>query len=155
MSLMLVAPSAIAAAIETSTIPLSMNWDVLFFLSAPDRPAVSPVWSAALRSRMAPACPTRPFPSAVTFRAWSHPLCCMAKSAPAWKLLSVVTGNLPGPGRSSPFERGKRKGTAAPRPSPSSRSPSSRSARTHKVHAPATPGTTKPQATETEIAAGR
>ena len=110
MSLMLVAPSAIAAAIETSAIPLSMNWDVLFFLSAPDRPAVSPVWSAALRSRIAPACPTRPFPSAVTFRAWSHPLCCMAKSAPAWKLLRVVTGNLPGPGRSSPFERGKTEG---------------------------------------------
>ena len=26
--------------------------------------------------------PTRPAPSAVTFRAWSHPLCCMTKSAP-------------------------------------------------------------------------
>lgn len=35
------------------------------------------------RSRAAPAWPTRPVPSAVTFRAWSQPLCRMAKSAPA------------------------------------------------------------------------
>ena len=74
MSLMLVAPSAIAAAIETSTIPRSSSGDVPFFRSAGLRAAVSPAWSAALRSRIAPACPTRPFPSAVTFRAWSHPL---------------------------------------------------------------------------------
>ena len=37
MSLMLVAPSAIAAAIETSTIPRSNNCDVLFFRSAAHR----------------------------------------------------------------------------------------------------------------------
>ena len=37
---------------------------------------------AAFRSSTAPAWPTRPVPSAVTFRAWSHPLCSMAKSAP-------------------------------------------------------------------------
>ena len=79
MSLMLVAPSAITAAIETSTIPRSSRGDVPFLRSAALRPAVSPAWSAALRRRIAPAWPTRPVPSAVTFRAWSHPLCCMAK----------------------------------------------------------------------------
>ena len=82
MSLMLVAPSAIAAAIDTSTIPRSSSGDVPFFRSAELRAAVSPAWSAALRSRIAPACPTRPFPSAVTFRAWSHRVSSMAKSAP-------------------------------------------------------------------------
>ena len=95
-------------------------------------PAVSPAWSAALRSSTAPAWPTRPVPSAVTFRAWSHPLCCMAKSAPAWNLLSVVTGNLPEPGRSSPSKPAK--GTAAPRPSPCHSRARRRSPRTHKVH---------------------
>ncbi len=69
MSLMLVAPSAIAAAIETSTIPRSSSGDVPFFRSAALRPPVSPAWSAALRSKIAPAWPTRSFPSAVTFRA--------------------------------------------------------------------------------------
>ena len=82
MSLMLVAPSAIAAASETSTVPRSKTGELPFFRSAPLSCAVSPAWSAALRSRTAPAWPTRPVPSAVTFRAWSHPLCCMAKSAP-------------------------------------------------------------------------
>jgi hypothetical protein len=85
MSLMLVAPSAIATAIDVSTVPRSSSGDVLFFSRAVLSPAVSPSWSAALRSRMAPAWPTRPFPSAVTFRAWSHPLSCMAKSAPGCK----------------------------------------------------------------------
>jgi len=47
--------------------------------SAALRPAVSPAWSAALRRSIAPAWPTRPVPPPVTFRAWSHPLCCMAK----------------------------------------------------------------------------
>jgi hypothetical protein len=42
-SLMLVAPSAIAAAIEISTIPRSSSGDVPFFLSALDSPPVSPV----------------------------------------------------------------------------------------------------------------
>ena len=41
--------------------------------SAAPSPAVSPAWSAALRSRIAPACPTRPVPPPVTFRAWSQP----------------------------------------------------------------------------------
>jgi hypothetical protein len=40
---MLVAPSAIAAAIEISTIPRSSSGDVPFFLSALDSPPVSPV----------------------------------------------------------------------------------------------------------------
>ena len=82
MSLMLVAPSAIAAASETSTTPRSSSGDAPFLRTAALRPAVSPAWSAAFRSSTAPAWPTRPVPSAVTFRAWSHPLCSMAKSAP-------------------------------------------------------------------------
>ena len=49
MSLMLVAPSAITAAIETSTIPRSSRGEVPFLRSAALRPAVSPAWSAALR----------------------------------------------------------------------------------------------------------
>jgi hypothetical protein len=52
---MLVAPSAIAVAIETSAVPRSNSGDVLFSLSALPRKPVSPAWSAALRSRMAPA----------------------------------------------------------------------------------------------------
>ena len=69
MSLMLVAPSAIAAASETSTIPRSSSGEVPFVRSAALSCPVSPDWSAALRSRMAPAWPTRPVPSAVTLRA--------------------------------------------------------------------------------------
>src|SRR6266581_7198259 len=53
-------------------------------------------------SKTAAAWPTRPAPSAVTFRARSHPLSCMAKSAPVRELRRVVTRNLPEPGRSSP-----------------------------------------------------
>ena len=105
MSLMLAAPSAIAAAIETSTIPRSSSGDVPFLRSAALRPAVSPAWSAALRSKIAPACPTRPFPSAVTFRAWSHPLSCMVRGAPVPGDSGVVTRNLPEPGRSSPLNK--------------------------------------------------
>jgi hypothetical protein len=82
MSLMLVAPSAIETATETSTIPRSSSGVVLFFRSAALSCPARPDWPAALRSRMAPAWPTRPFPSEVTLRAWSHPLSCMAKSAP-------------------------------------------------------------------------
>ena len=69
MSLMLVAPSAIAAASKTSTTPRSSSGDALFMRSAALRPAVSPAWSAVFRSSTAPAWPTRPAPSAVTFRA--------------------------------------------------------------------------------------
>jgi hypothetical protein len=82
MSLMLTAPSAIAAAIETSTMPRSRTGDVPFFCSAALSCPVSPAWSAASRSRTAPAWPTRPVPPPVTFRAWSHPLCWIARSAP-------------------------------------------------------------------------
>ena len=69
ISLMLVAPSAIAAAIDTSTIPRSSRGDVPAFRNDALRAAVRPAWSAALRSRTAPACPTRPVPPPVTFRA--------------------------------------------------------------------------------------
>jgi hypothetical protein len=82
ISLMLVAPSAIAAATDASTIPRSRTGDLPAFRSAVPSHAVSPDWSAALRSRIAPAWPTRPAPSPVTFRPWSQPLCCMTKSAP-------------------------------------------------------------------------
>jgi hypothetical protein len=51
MSLMLVAPSAIATARETSTVPRSSSGELPFPRSAADRPAVRPSWSAALRSR--------------------------------------------------------------------------------------------------------
>ena len=102
MSLMLVAPSAIATAIDTSTVPRPKTGDVPAFCSAAPSQPVSPAWSAALRSRIAPACPTRPVPPPVTFRAWSHGICCMAKSAPLWKLQVWLPRNLPEPGRSSP-----------------------------------------------------
>ena len=101
MSLMLVAPTAIAAASDTSTVPRSKTGEAPFFRSALLSCAVSPAWSAALRSRTAPAWPTSPVPPAVTFSAWSHPLCCMARSAPVQGIIVVVTRNLPGPGRSS------------------------------------------------------
>lgn len=51
MSLMLEAPSAIAAATETSTIPRPSSGDVPFFRSATLSQPVSPAWSTALRSR--------------------------------------------------------------------------------------------------------
>jgi hypothetical protein len=71
---MLVAPSAIAAATDTSTIPRSKTGDVPAFRSAAPSQPVSPDWSAALRSKIAPAWPTRPAPPPVTFRPWSQPL---------------------------------------------------------------------------------
>jgi len=55
MSLTLVAPSAIATASDASTIPRSSSGDATFFSRAEDSPAVRPSWSAALRSRIAPA----------------------------------------------------------------------------------------------------
>ena len=79
---MLVAPSAIAAAIEINAIPRSSSGDVPAFRNAALSAAVSPAWSAVLRSRTAPAWPIRPVPPPVTFRAWSHRVSCMAKSAP-------------------------------------------------------------------------
>ena len=44
--------------------------------------AVSPTRSAHLRSRTAPACPTKPLPLAVTVRLWSHPLRLLTRRAP-------------------------------------------------------------------------
>ena len=67
MSLMLVAPRAIAAAMDTSAAPRSTCGDFRGRASAGPSPPVSPVRSAASRSSTAPACPTSPFPSAVTF----------------------------------------------------------------------------------------
>ena len=93
--------------------------DLPAFRSAALRPAVSPAWSAALRSSTAPACPTRPVPSPVTFRAWSHRVSCMAKSAPvSGKLQGVVTRNLPEPGRSSPLNPPSRARRAPGPPAP-------------------------------------
>ncbi len=64
ISLMLVAPSAIAAAIDTSTIPRSSSGHVPAFRTAALRPPVSPAWSAALRSRTAPTWPDQARPAA-------------------------------------------------------------------------------------------
>ena len=94
MSLMLVAPSAIAAAIETSAIPRS-------------EPAMSPpsaapgtrrgqahlVGGLAEQDRARVADQARP--AAVTFRAWSHRVSCMAKSAPVREV--ATCGNLQSP----------------------------------------------------------
>jgi hypothetical protein len=68
MSLMLLAPSAIAAAMDTSATPRSACGDFRGRASAGPSPPVSPVRSASSRSSTAPACPTSPLPSAVTFR---------------------------------------------------------------------------------------
>ena len=76
------APSAIATAIDTTTTPRLSCGNVPARASAASTAAVSPHWSASFRSRTPPQCPTRPAPSSVTFRPWSQPLCCMAKSAP-------------------------------------------------------------------------
>jgi hypothetical protein len=46
-----VAPSAIAAATETSTIPRSKTGDIPAFRSAATRPAVSPAWSQTSGNR--------------------------------------------------------------------------------------------------------
>ena len=72
MSRMLVAPSAIATAIDTSATPRSSSGDLPARASAGPSSAVSPHWSASLRSSTAPACPIRPSPSAVTDRLWSQ-----------------------------------------------------------------------------------
>ena len=67
MSFMLVAPSAIATAMDTSATPRSTSGNFPARVSADPRAAVSPAWSASLRSSTAPACPTRHSPSPVTF----------------------------------------------------------------------------------------
>jgi hypothetical protein len=64
---MLVAPSAIEAATDTSAIPRSTCGDFRGRASAGPSSPVSPARSAASRSSTAPACPASPFPSAVTF----------------------------------------------------------------------------------------
>ena len=67
MSFMLVAPSAIATAMDTNATPRSTSGNFPARVSADLRAAVSPAWSASLRSSTAPACPTRHSPSPVTF----------------------------------------------------------------------------------------
>ena len=67
MSVMLVAPSAIATAMDTSATPRSTSGNFPLRASADPSAAVSPARSASLRSSTAPACPTRPSPSPVTF----------------------------------------------------------------------------------------
>jgi hypothetical protein len=83
MSFMLVAPSTIAAAMDTRAMPRSTSGNFPARASADPSAAVSPDWSASLRSSTAPACPARPSPSLVTFSAWSHRVSSVMKSAPA------------------------------------------------------------------------
>ena len=66
MSVMLVAPSAIATAMLTSATPRSTSGNFPARASADPSAAVSPARSASLRSSTAPACPTSPPSSAVT-----------------------------------------------------------------------------------------
>ena len=72
MSAIAVAPIAIAIAVETSTMPRLSCGNVPFRERASFSAAVRPHPSASLRSRIPPACPTRPLPSPVTSRAWSQ-----------------------------------------------------------------------------------
>ena len=83
MSLMLVAPSTIATAIDTSATPLSTSGNFPARASADPSAAVSPTRSASLRSSTAPASPASPSASAVTLSPWSHGISFIAKSAPA------------------------------------------------------------------------
>jgi hypothetical protein len=145
MSLMLVAPSAIATASDASTVPRSSSGAVPFLSRAALSAAVSPSWSAALRSRMAPAWPTSPFPPAVTFRAWSHPLCCMAKSAPGWKLRACGNRESPRP-RALFALKAARDGRFAAVPC---HSRDQRPARTNKVRPSPARYAVKPQLTPT------
>ena len=83
ISLMLVARSAIATAIDTKTTPPRLNCgNVPARVNAASSAAVSPHWSASFRNKTPPQCSAKPAPSSVTFKPWSQPLCCMAKSAP-------------------------------------------------------------------------
>lgn len=66
MSDMLVAPSTTVTANETRTVPRSHQPGPLPRGSTWFKPLVRPVRSAHLRSKTAPACPTRPFPSELT-----------------------------------------------------------------------------------------
>jgi hypothetical protein len=94
---MLVAPSAIATAMDTSAIPRPASGNFPARASAGPSAAVSPAWPASLRSSTAPACPTRPSPSPVTFSAWSQPVSCITKRAPArrwqWCGYRVISQN--------------------------------------------------------------
>jgi hypothetical protein len=92
MSRMLVAPSTIATATGTSATPLSISGNFPARASGGPSAAVSPVWSASLRSSTAPACPVRPSASAVTDRSRSHRVSFNTKSAPGrGNYIGVVT----------------------------------------------------------------
>ena len=132
MSLMLVAPSAIAAASETSTTPRSSSGDVPFL---PQRGAQARGKSRLVRGlpeqdRAGVADQARPVRG--DLQGMVPPVMLHGEERSGLELLSVVTGNLPDPGRSSPS---KPKGTAAPRPSPCHSRVWS-GPRTHKVHRP-------------------
>ena len=113
---MLVAPSAIAAAIDTSTIPRSSSGDVPAFRSAALRRGGQSrlVGGLAEQDRAGVADQARP--------AAGHLQGMVPPRYPAWRralqspgsCIGVVTCNLPEPGRSSPLKPAR---TAAPRPS--------------------------------------
>jgi hypothetical protein len=95
MSLMLVAPSAIAAASETSTIPRSKTGDAPAFRSAAPRPAVSPAWSAALRSSTAPGVTDQARPAAGDLQGMVPPVMIHGEERSSPGNVCVVTANLP------------------------------------------------------------
>jgi hypothetical protein len=102
---MLVAPSAIAAAIETSAIPRSISGDVTCaFVSARWTAAGEPGLVGVLAEQDRAGVADQPCPVCGDLQCMIPPVCCMAKEPPDWKLLSVVTRNLPGPGRSSSLD---------------------------------------------------
>jgi Integrase core domain len=68
ISAIAVAPIAMAIAVDASTTPLLNCGNVPFCVSAASSATVRPHWSASLRSKIPPACPTSPFPPAVTDR---------------------------------------------------------------------------------------
>jgi len=80
---MLVAPSTIVTAMDTSATPRSTSGNFPARASADPSAPVSPAWSASLCSSTAPACPASPSASAVTLSPWSHSVSFIAKSAPA------------------------------------------------------------------------
>ena len=114
MSAIAVAPSAIAIAVDARATPRLKCGDAPFCVSAASSSAVRPHWSASLRSKIPPPWPTRPFPSAVTSRAWSQDVSFIAKSAPVWKLQVWLPRNLPKPGRSSLLKRAIRQAARLP-----------------------------------------
>src|SRR5262249_26901169 len=98
ISLMLAAPSATAAAIDTRTTPRSRTGDAPAFRSAAPR-------ATASRSRTAPAGPTRARPAASDLQGTVPPRILHGEERSSLREAAqvVVTCNLPEPGRSSPL----------------------------------------------------